>query len=169
MKPEATTSQEQWTPSFCTIVGVATENLAYRACALCERALPDLGGPCSLCSLRTPSPPTKHLYRLLLSIATFDQVLVVVSFDRAARVLLGCPAHEFLQFCSIHPGAASKAGQLLEGEMCRMTLKTPKKSNAEHLRVVSVDPLRSEFRPVIHSLMEIFGSVGNSVVSDHAS
>ncbi|KAF3324637.1 Replication factor-A C terminal domain-containing protein [Carex littledalei] len=162
MKPEAKTEQAPWTPPFCTIVGADTENLAYRACSLCERALPDLGGPCSLCSLRTPSPPVKLLYRLLLSIATFDRVLVVVSFDRAARTLLGCPAHEFLQFCSAHPGAARKAGQLLEGEMCRMTLKASKKGNAEHLRVVSVEPLRTGFRPIIHSLREIYSNGGNS-------
>lgn len=168
MKPEATTAQAPWTPPFCTIVGADTENLAYRACSLCERALPDLGGPCSLCSLRTPSPSVKLLYRLLLSIATSDRVVVVVSFDRAARTLLGCPAHEFLQFCSAHPGAACKAGQLLEGEMCRMTLKASKKGNAEHLRVVSVEPLQTGFRPVIHSLREIYANGGNSEDFDHA-
>ncbi|XP_078168957.1 replication factor-A carboxy-terminal domain protein [Carex rostrata] len=162
MKPEAKTAQAPWTAPFYTIVGANTEDLAYRACSLCERVLPNLGGPCPLCSRRTPSPPVKLLYRLLLSIATFDRVLVVISFDRAARILLGCPAHEFFQFCSAHPGAARKAGQLLEGEMCRMMLKASKKGNAEHLRVVSVEPLRTGFQPIIHSLREIYSNGGNS-------
>lgn len=162
MKPVAKTAQAPWTHPFCTIVGVDTENLAYRACSLCERALPDLDGSCPLCSLRTPSPPVKLLYRLLLSIATFDRVSVVISFDRAARTLLGCPAHEFIQFCSAHTGAARKAGQLLEGEMCRMMLKASPKGNAEHERVVSVEPLRTGFQPIIHSLREIYSNGGNS-------
>ncbi|KAJ4749956.1 replication factor-A carboxy-terminal domain protein [Rhynchospora pubera] len=162
-------SPSPWTPPFCTILSADTDNLAYRACSLCERALPDLGGPCSLCSRRNPSlPPTKLLYRLLLSIATSDQVLVVVAFDRAARALLGCPASDFLQFCSARDGAARTAGQLLEGEMCRLTLKASKKGNAEHLRVVSVEPLRTGFRPVIHSLREIYGDGESCVNFDQA-
>ncbi|KAJ3702016.1 hypothetical protein LUZ61_005721 [Rhynchospora tenuis] len=168
MKPEATTKQAPWTPPFCTILSADTDNLAYRACSLCERSLPDHGGPCSVCSRRTPSPPTKFLYRLLLSIATSDQVLVVVAFDRAARVLLGCPASDLLQFCSAHDGAAHTAGQLLEGEMCRFTLKASMRGNAENLRVVSVEPLRTGFRPVIHSLREIYGEGESSVNFDQA-
>lgn len=157
MKREAARGEAPWTPPFCTILGADTENLAYRACSLCERALPESGGPCAVCSFRVSSPPTKLLYRLLLSIATSDKALVVVSFDRAARALLGCPAGDFLHFCSAHPGAARVAGRLLEGEMCRATLKASRKGNAEHLRVVSVEPLRTGFRPVIHSLREIYG------------
>ncbi|KAK8913653.1 hypothetical protein KSP39_PZI024008 [Platanthera zijinensis] len=34
-------------------------------------------------------------------------------------------------------------GEILEGEMCGMTLSEPKNGNAQHLRVVSVSPLRT--------------------------
>src|SRR4051812_22280311 len=39
-------------------------------------------------------PAPARAYRLLLSVATHDRVFPVVLFDRAARVLLGCPADE---------------------------------------------------------------------------
>lgn len=96
-----------------------------------------------------------------MSIATVDKVMVVVCFDRAARVLIGCSADEFVDFCRVHPLAAEKAAELLEGEMCRMTLAPSKKGNAEHLRVAAVEPLRTGFRPVIETLRKMYG-VGTS-------
>jgi hypothetical protein len=45
----------------------------------------------------------------------------------------------------------------LEGEMCRMTLSKPKNGNAQHLRAVSIVPLRSGFKPAIESLKEFYG------------
>ena len=52
---------------------------------------------------------------------------------------------------------AATAGKILEGEMFRMTLSKPKNGNAQHLRVVSVVPLRSGFRPAIETLRELYG------------
>ena len=53
--------------------------------------------------------------------------------------------------------AASNAAKILEGEMCRMTLSKPKNGNAQHLRAVSIVPLRSGFKPAIESLKEFYG------------
>ena len=53
--------------------------------------------------------------------------------------------------------AAEKAAQILEGEMLRMTLAKPKSGNAQHLRAVSVVPLRTGFRPVIETLKQSMG------------
>jgi hypothetical protein len=53
--------------------------------------------------------------------------------------------------------AAVSANRILEGEMFRMTLSKPKNGNAQHLRVVSVVPLRSGFQPAIESLRELYG------------
>ncbi|XP_010918616.1 uncharacterized protein [Elaeis guineensis] len=159
---------EAWTPPYCTVVGVDTSGgFWYRACSNCERTLPDdhrnpnSNPTCRLCSQRTFAPPSKRLYRLLVSIATVDKVMVVVCFDRAARVLMGCSADEFVDFCRAHPLAAEKAAEVLEGEMCRMTLSPSKKGNAEHLRVAAVEPLRTGFRPVIETLRKMYG-VGTS-------
>lgn len=83
--------------------------------------------------------------------------MVVVCFDRAARALMGCSADELSRFCAAHPSAAARAGEVLEGEMCRMSLQGSKSGNAEHLRVASVAPLRSGFRPVIDALRSVYG------------
>lgn len=82
--------------------------------------------------------------------------MVVICFDRAARVLFGCSADEFSDFCTSHPSAREKAGEMLEGAMFRMKLSRPKKGNAEHLRVVSVVPLLTGFRPLIHELRHLY-------------
>ncbi|KAM0070897.1 hypothetical protein Hdeb2414_s0001g00018581 [Helianthus debilis subsp. tardiflorus] len=47
--------------------------------------------------------------------------------------------------------------RILEGEMLRVTLSNPRNSNAQHLRVVLVVPLRSGFRPMMDSLSELYG------------
>ncbi|ONK56991.1 uncharacterized protein A4U43_C10F15420 [Asparagus officinalis] len=90
-----------------------------------------------------------------VSIATTDEVIVVIFFDRVTRVLFGCSADEFFHFCRLHPFAAEKAAEVLEGEMCRLTLSKPKSSNAQHLRAASVVPLRTGFRPVIDTLKQM--------------
>ncbi|ONK56986.1 uncharacterized protein A4U43_C10F15370 [Asparagus officinalis] len=92
-----------------------------------------------------------------VSIATTDEVIVVIFFDRVTRVLFGCSADEFFHFCRLHPFAAEKAAEVLEGEMCRLTLSKPKSSNAQHLRAASVVPLRTGFRPVIDTLKQMYG------------
>jgi hypothetical protein len=50
-----------------------------------------------------------------------------------------------------------------------MTLKAPTKRNAEHLQIVSVEPLLSGFGSVILLLMEIYGNGWSSVDFDHTS
>lgn len=97
-----------------------------------------------------------------MSIATEKKVVVVVMFDRAARVLFGCSADEFFDFAKTHPFAAAAAGKALEGEMLKVTLSQPKNGNARHLRVVSVFPLRTGFQPVIETLRELYRARGGS-------
>lgn len=41
--------------------------------------------------------------KMQMSVATETKVFVVIMFDRAARVLLGCSADEFSEFEKIHP------------------------------------------------------------------
>ncbi|GLT65026.1 hypothetical protein SLA2020_374810 [Shorea laevis] len=95
-----------------------------------------------------------------LSIATDTKVMVVICFDRAAKVLFGCSAHEFLDFAKIHPFTAENASKVLEGEMLQMTLSKPKNLNAQHLRAVTIVPVRSGFQPVIQTLRELYGVQG---------
>ena len=53
--------------------------------------------------------------------------------------------------------AAVSASRILEGEMFKMTLSKPKNGNAQHLRVVSVVPLRTGFQPAIETLRKLYG------------
>ncbi|GLT65028.1 hypothetical protein SLA2020_374830 [Shorea laevis] len=149
---------------ICTVLAMDTTNFCYRACKLCERALPDHppNSSCIACKSKFPAsfPSHQHLFRLLLSIATDTKVMVVICFDRAAKVLFGCSAHEFLDFAKIHPFAAENASKVLEGEMLQMTLSKPKNLNAQHLRAVTIVPLRSGFQPVIQTLRELYGVQG---------
>ncbi|PKU78911.1 uncharacterized protein LOC110111277 [Dendrobium catenatum] len=159
-------SNKPWTPTFCTIIDAETTSFSYLACSNCERVLPNDSLPnpptCAVCSNKYTFPTaSKRLYRLLLSIAISDKVIPVMCFDRAARVLVGCSADELFNFCKSHPFAEEKMGEILEGEMCQMTLCEPKNGNAQHLRVVSVVPLRAGFRPAIHTLRLLYG-VDNS-------
>lgn len=48
------------------------------------------------------------------------------------------------------------AGKVLEGEMLTVTLSKPKNGNAQHLRVVSVVPMRTGFEPAIETLREVY-------------
>lgn len=52
--------------------------------------------------------------------------------------------------------AAMAAGRALEGEMLTVTLSKPKNGNAQHMRVVSVVPLGSGFKPAIETLRELY-------------
>ncbi|GMH08990.1 hypothetical protein Nepgr_010830 [Nepenthes gracilis] len=146
---------------MCAIVAVDhANNLCYRVCSVCERSLADTTSHCKFCDHNACNPGssgTKRLFRILMSIASDTKVFVVVCFDRVARVLIGCSADEFFDFSKLHPFAAATAGNVLQGEMFRMTLSRPKNGNAQHLRVVSVVPLRSGFRPAILSLRELYG------------
>ncbi|XP_065866228.1 uncharacterized protein [Euphorbia lathyris] len=145
----------------CTVVAIDHSNLSYKACSLCEATLPDTpNSACRFCnnssSSSVSSSSFKRLFRLLLSIATDTKVINVICFDRAARVLFGCSADDFFHFAKFHPFAAENAGTILEGEMLKMTLSKPKNGNAQHLRAVSVLPLRTGYQPVIESLRELY-------------
>lgn len=52
--------------------------------------------------------------------------------------------------------AGPMVNEILEGELFRMTVSKPKNGNARHLRVVSAEPLRSDFRPAIEALREYY-------------
>lgn len=91
-----------------------------------------------------------------MSIATDIEVFVVIMFDRAARVLFGCSADEFFEFVKTRPCAAMETGRSLEGEILTVTLSKPKNGNAQHLRVVSVVPMRSGFKPAISCIREFY-------------
>uniref|UniRef100_A0A2P2JHR0 Uncharacterized protein LOC105128340 n=1 Tax=Rhizophora mucronata TaxID=61149 RepID=A0A2P2JHR0_RHIMU len=153
------------TSLICAVIGMDPTNMWYRACSVCERTLPE--NPNSLCSSCARSnffaPPSKRLFRILVSIATDTKVLNVICFDRAARILFGCSADDFFHFAKLHPFAAANAGKMLEGEMFRMTLsKAKNSSNAQHLRAVSIVPLRSGFQPAIESLRKLYGVLSSS-------
>ncbi|KAI3461387.1 hypothetical protein Pfo_018050 [Paulownia fortunei] len=149
------------TTIMCTVVAVDHTNLCYRVCSVCEKTLPENPtSACKYCSFNNSFNPStsgsKWLFRVLMSIATDTKVFVVIMFDRAARVLFGCSADEFFDFAKTHPYAAMTAGRALEGEMLTVTLSKPKNGNAQHLRVVSVVPLRSGFQPAIETLRELY-------------
>ncbi|XBJ17277.1 hypothetical protein VPH35_008720 [Triticum aestivum] len=134
-----------WTPPYCTIVAADTSDFSYLSCPACgRRTLPGHpeGAPCGACG----GPAPARAYRLLLSVATHDRVFPVVLFDRAARALLGCSADEL--------------ARLFAGEMCRLALREPTKDGAEHLRAVSVVPLRDGFRPVVDTLRTLYSRAG---------
>ncbi|XP_059314697.1 uncharacterized protein LOC132065360 isoform X2 [Lycium ferocissimum] len=99
-----------------------------------------------------------RLYKV--SIATEKKVIVVIMFDRAAKVLFGCSADEFFDFAKTHPFAAANVGKALEGEMLKVTLSQPKNGNARHLRVASVLPLKTGYQPVIETLRELYRARG---------
>ncbi|XP_020249420.1 uncharacterized protein LOC109826811 [Asparagus officinalis] len=149
-KSGSTNKEDKWSLPFCTIVAVDTsESISYRACSICERTLPeDPSSFCSFCSNNSSANPgCKRVYRILVN----------PIHDRVTRVLFGCSADEFFHFCRLHPFAAEKAAEVLEGEMCRLTLSKPKSTNAQHLRAASVVPLHTGFRPVIATLKQMYG------------
>ncbi|XP_055833785.1 uncharacterized protein LOC129902519 isoform X2 [Solanum dulcamara] len=157
------------------VVAIDHNNLFYTVCSICEKTLPDPSPNthfpnsssssssipfCKNCNFNPASSGSKRLFRVLMSIATEKRVVVVIMFDRAARVLFGCSADEFFDFAKIHPFSAASAGKALEGEMLKVTLSQPKNGNARHLRVVSVLPLRTGFQPVIETLRELYRARG---------
>ena len=83
-----------------------------------------------------PSVPSVHSHAGLINCAAQFLTLVI----------------DWRMFC-----VAVTAGKILEGEILRVTLSKPKNGNAQHLRVVSVVPLWSGFRPAIETLRELYG------------
>ncbi|KAG9143980.1 hypothetical protein Leryth_013874 [Lithospermum erythrorhizon] len=159
---------------LCSVVAIDHTNLSYRVCSQCEKSLPQTNNSsfCKYCNFNnkdnTSFTASKRLFKVLVSgfitllfsnivsIATDTKVFVVVMFDRAAQVLFGCSADEFFDFEKTHPFAAVTAGNVLEGEMLKVSLSNPKNGNAQHLRVASVVPLRSGFQPVIETLRQLY-------------
>ncbi|KAH9326153.1 hypothetical protein KI387_006331, partial [Taxus chinensis] len=125
-------------------------------CSECERVLPDKGvgsSECQHCSirlLRQRSPASKRVYKLLLSVATDKRVMIVICFDKPAKVLMGCSADELFDFSCANPFALEAAERILEGQMFQMVLRKPRSGNAQHMRIDSIMPLASDFQPPIH-------------------
>ncbi|KAG6631953.1 uncharacterized protein LOC122292474 [Carya illinoinensis] len=154
------------TTLMCTLLAIDHTSFCYRVCSVCERTLPDIQSLCKFCNFNfnnsnPSSSSSKRLFRLLISIASDTNVFTVICFDRAAKVLFGCSADEFFDFTKLHPFAAVSANRILEGEMFRATLSKPKNGNAQHVRVVSLFPLRSGFQPAIESLKKLYGQRGD--------
>ncbi|KAK6926723.1 hypothetical protein RJ641_008442 [Dillenia turbinata] len=150
-------SDERSRTVMCMVVSMDTSNFCYRVCSICERTLPEEAKACcNFCKFRTGvDPGSKRLFRLLLRVATFTEIFEVICFDRAARVLFGCSADEFLDFLKLNPNAAVTADEILERDLFEMTLSKPKNGNAQHLRVATVKPMRSCFRSVIDTLRQL--------------
>ncbi|KAL5231139.1 hypothetical protein ABZP36_029915 [Zizania latifolia] len=157
-----------WTPPYCTIVAADMSDFCYLSCPRCDRALPDHARACAACSLRGAASAPARVYRLLVSVATHDRVVPVVLFDRAARILVGCPADELAGLFAAHPGASRTAEEALQGEMCRVAMRTFTKGAVERFRAVSVVPLRDGFRPLIGTLRTLYGTGGRTLATCHA-
>ncbi|ERM98473.1 hypothetical protein AMTR_s00072p00163070 [Amborella trichopoda] len=144
----------------CCVVGLdSTTNISYIACSSCEKPLHTQHNPSStpaLCCSFCKSSSFKRFYRVVMSVASGNKVMVVICFDKAARVMFGCSADEFFDFAKVNPFAVVTAGQILEGEMFGMKLSMPRSGNAEHLRATSVVPLHSGFQPVIQTLKKMY-------------
>ncbi|TKY48571.1 Alpha-L-fucosidase 1 [Spatholobus suberectus] len=137
----------------CTILAIDHRDMFYSVCAVCERTI---SNPSFVC--HSSNPPSKRLFRILMSVATDTQVLTVICFDRVARLLFGCSADEFFHFAKLHPFSGVTVNEILEGEMFTMTLSKPMNPDAQHMRVASADPFSSSFRPAIHLLKQCYGS-----------
>ncbi|XP_078435982.1 replication factor-A carboxy-terminal domain protein [Wolffia australiana] len=140
---------ERATPwmGICTILAVDSSSISYQACAVCERPVADGGAAACRCSR-----PFRRFYRLLISVATADEVLAVVCFDRVARGLVGGPADEFVDLCSVNEESVQGVLSGLEGEPFWMTLTRPRSGAAQHLRVTAMVPLSSAFCPLMELL-----------------
>ncbi|KAL5565791.1 hypothetical protein UlMin_028955 [Ulmus minor] len=146
---------------MCTLLAIDHTDYYYRLCSSCERPLPD--NPTSLCKFcnftasKPSSSRSKRLFRFFMSLASDTKVFTVICFDGAARVLFGCSADEFFDFAKLHPFAAASAGQILEGEMLKVTLSKPTNGIDTNLRLTYVVPLRTGFQPAIVTLKELYG------------
>lgn len=80
----------------------------------------DHADACAACTGRGGGggPVPARVYRLRASVATHDRVVPVVLFDRAARVLVGCPPTSSRASCGAR-GAARAAEEALEGGVPR--------------------------------------------------
>ncbi|CAJ1955874.1 unnamed protein product [Sphenostylis stenocarpa] len=135
----------------CSILSVDHTDMFYRVCAVCERTLSD---PTFIC--HSSNPPSKRLFRILMSVATDTEVLTVVCFDRVARLLFGCSADEFFHFAKLNPFSGVTLNEVMEGEMFTMILSKSMNANAQHIRVASAVPLSSSFQPAIQLLKQCY-------------
>ncbi|ESW22144.1 hypothetical protein PHAVU_005G131100 [Phaseolus vulgaris] len=135
----------------CTILSIDHTDMFYRVCGVCERTLPNPSSICHSCN-----PPSKRLFRFLMSVATDTEVLTVICFDRVAKLLLGCSADEFFHFAKLHPFSGVTLNEIMEGEMFTVTLSKSMNANAQHIRVASAVPLSSSFQPAINLLKQCY-------------
>ncbi|KAJ1425904.1 hypothetical protein SESBI_10624 [Sesbania bispinosa] len=138
----------------CTVLAIDHTNMYYRACAVCEKTIPTDTFLCKFCH----NAPSKRLFRILMSVATDTKVATVICFDRVAKLLFGCSADDFFDFSKLHPFSGITVNEILEGEMFTMTFSKPVNGNAQNIRVASVVPLSSVFRPLIEVLRERYAS-----------
>ncbi|GLJ06572.1 hypothetical protein SUGI_0042270 [Cryptomeria japonica] len=147
---------------FCSIVAMDSSNFCYRVCSNCEGILPDKSNGfsefqhCSRCSFNQRTPASKRVYKLLLSVATDKRVMIVICFDKPAKVLMGCSADELFDFSCANPFALEASARFLEGQMFQMVLRKPQSGNAQHMRIDSIVPLASNFHPVIEYLKKLY-------------
>lgn len=134
---------------MCSIIAIDHTDMFYRVCSICEKSI-SISNPSFVC--HSSNPPSKRLFRIMMSVATDTEVLTVVCFDRVARLLFGCSADEFFDFAKLHPFSGVTVNEILEGEMFTMTLSKSQNANAQHMRVASAVPISSAFQPAIHIL-----------------
>ncbi|MBA0588881.1 hypothetical protein Gorai_017659 [Gossypium raimondii] len=159
----------------CSILAMDQSCFSYKVCRFCETPVPDDKPAEFICNNRKCAGrrrSSKRLFRLLFSIGTETRVMNVVAFDRAAQVIFGCSAQEFFDFSILHPCAAlgvlsnhgvcvlvhntvKIASKVLVGELLKVTLNTPKRCKAEHLRMTNIVPMSSDFEPVIETLRKV--------------
>ncbi|TYH98603.1 hypothetical protein ES332_A11G008000v1 [Gossypium tomentosum] len=159
----------------CSILAMDQSCFSYKVCRFCETPVPDDTPAEFICKNRKCAGrrrSSKRLFRLLFSIGTETRVMNVVAFDRAAQVIFGCSAQEFFDFSILHPCAAlgvlsnhgvcllvhntvKIASKVLVGELLKVTLNTPKRGKAEHLRMTNIVPMSSDFEPVIETLKKV--------------
>ncbi|MBA0714228.1 hypothetical protein Golax_013213 [Gossypium laxum] len=147
----------------CSILAMDQSCFSYKVCRFCETPVPDDKPAEFICNNRKCAGrrrSSKRLFRLLVcpwqfSIGTETRVMNVVAFDRAAQVIFGCSAQEFFDFSILHPCAVKIASKVLVGELLKVTLNSPKRGKAEHLRMTNIVPMSSDFEPVIETLRKV--------------
>lgn len=142
----------------CSILAMDQSCFSYKVCRFCETPVSDDKPAEFICNNRKCAGrrrSSKRLFRLLFSIGTETRVMNVVAFDRAAQVIFGCSAQEFFDFSIQQPCAVKIASKVLVGELLKVTLNTPKRGKAEHLRMTNIVPMSSDFEPVIETLKKV--------------
>ncbi|XP_020518117.1 uncharacterized protein LOC18426486 isoform X2 [Amborella trichopoda] len=116
----------------CCVVGLdSTTNISYIACSSCEKPLHTQHNPSStpaLCCSFCKSSSFKRFYRVVMSVASGNKVMVVICFDKAARVMFGCSADEFFDFAKVNPfaGRCQSHGLISRGHRMGSLINSPR-------------------------------------------